>query len=137
MIIKGGSVGGGGLAAHLKKEDNETVELLETEGLLSTDIEGVIAELRARGAGITKKPVFHHFISAQPGQKWGETEQRAAVAALLKEFRAAGVPFAVIRHQKDVNDVGRDAHLHVVTSRIDARARRRGPATGARPGARA
>jgi ATP-dependent exoDNAse (exonuclease V) alpha subunit len=123
MIIKGGAVGGGGLGGHLEKEDNESVELLETDGLLSTDIEGVVAELRARGAGLTRKPVFHFAVSAQPGQKWGEAEQRAAVAAVLKEFRADGVPYAIVRHQKDINGVGRDCHLHILISRIDNRGR--------------
>ncbi|HLN22817.1 MAG TPA: hypothetical protein VK558_02410, partial [Patescibacteria group bacterium] len=123
MILKGGAVGGGGLAAHLRSEENDSVEIVQAEGLLSRDIAGAVAELRARGVGITAKPVFHTAISAAPGQKWGEAEQRQAVAAFVKEFGLEGVPLLVVRHQKDAQGVGRDDHLHVVASRIDERGR--------------
>ncbi len=123
MILKGGSVGGGGLAAHLQSEENEAVRLVAAEGLLSHDIDGLVAEVRARAVGITRKGAFHIAVSAQPGEKWGFEEQQAAIAAVLREYRAEGAPYFVIGHEKDARGTGRDEHLHIVISRVDGRAR--------------
>ena len=76
MIVKGGAIGGGGLAAHLQKTDNERVEFLAVEGLLSTNITGAVAELRARAAGVTKKGIFHFQISPGLGEAWGQIRKK-------------------------------------------------------------
>jgi len=123
MIIKGGSVCGGGLAPHLQKEENEVIQIIAAEGMLSLDVNGLMAEIRARAAGITRKGTIHIAVSAQPGQKWGTEEKQQAIDAVLKEYRAEGVPFFVVRHRKDAQGVGRDDHLHIIISRINARGR--------------
>lgn len=123
MILKGGSVGGGGLASHLQKEENEAVRIIATEGILSQTIDGMTAEIRARAVSITKKGAFHVAISAQPGCPWGDAEKRQAIDAVLKEYRAEGAPYFVVGHQKDTQGVGRDEHLHIIISRIDSRGR--------------
>ena len=123
MIVKGGAIGGGGLAAHLQKTDNERVEFLAVEGLLSTNITGAVAELRARAAGVTKKGIFHFQISPGLGEAWGADQEKAAIAALLKEYRLDGHSLIVVRHAKDAQGLGRDDHLHVVATRIKANGR--------------
>lgn len=117
MIVKGGSVGGGGLAAHLKSDENERVDLVSVDGLLSTDIAGAIREMRALASGLTAKGLFHFQISPGLGEKWGPTEEARAVALLVEEYGLQGQPMKVVRHAKDAQGVGRDDHLHVVALR--------------------
>ena len=70
MIVKGGSVGGASLGAHLKSDENEAVTLVSVAGLLSTDISGAIQEMRALASGLTPKGLFHFQISPGLGEKW-------------------------------------------------------------------
>lgn len=118
MIVKGGSVGGATLGAHLRSDENERVTLVSVDGLLSTDIAGAIQEMRALAAGLTAKGLFHFQISPGLGETWGPAQEARAVALLVEEYGLQGQPMQVVRHAKDAHGVGRDDHLHVVALRV-------------------
>lgn len=118
MIVKGGSVGGATLGAHLRSDENERVTLVSVDGLLSTDIAGAIQEMRALAAGLTAKGLFHFQISPGLGETWGPAQEVRAVALLVEEYGLQGQPMQVVRHAKDAQGVGRDDHLHVVALRV-------------------
>lgn len=117
MIVKGGSVGGATLGAHLRSDENERVTLVSIDGLLSTDIAGAIQEMRALASGLTAKGLFHFQISPGLGETWGSEQEARAVALLVEEYGLQGQPMQVVRHAKDAQGVGRVDHLHVVALR--------------------
>src|ERR1039458_5814662 len=77
MIIKGGAVGGGGLASHLQKAENESVELIAAEGVFSRDIDGVVAELRARGVGVLLERLQFRFLTTRRARVTSTREREA------------------------------------------------------------
>ncbi len=118
MIVKGGAIGGGGLADHLRSADNERIDLVSVDGLLATDIAGATAEMRARAAGLTRKGLFHFQVSPGLAETWGPEQEARAIKAVVEEYCLEGQPLAVVRHAKDAQRVGRDAHIHIVALRV-------------------
>ncbi len=116
MIIKGASVAGPGLAAHLSNaETNERVEIVESRGTVARDLRGALCEMQALAAGTrSQKPLYHAAISPEPPHLLTPEQMTRAVNALEEELGLVGHARIVVIHEKKDRQ-----HIHVVWSRID------------------
>ncbi len=122
MIIKGGARGGAGnLAAHLVKETNEKVTILEIKGLAGTSVKECLHELMAATVGTEcQLGLYHASISPSPGEADLTAEQKArSVALLAKELGLEGQPYIVVEHEKTGASGIERTHHHAVWSRVD------------------
>jgi hypothetical protein len=124
MNIKGGARGDPlDLADHLKKEENEVVRIVRSQGVLAQDIEGALVEMDAMGACLrTKRTLFHMQINPEPGYDFAMTDAQWRVSedALLKAYKAENQPFIVVEHEKRGKEDGiLRRHRHIVAARAD------------------
>lgn len=118
MIIKGGARGKGAqLAAHLLRTDtNETVQLLDRQGVVATDVRGAFAEMEAIASGSrATKPLYHVSLSPEAHEVLTSAQWRIAADRLGDALGLDGRQRVMVFHKKD----GRE-HCHVVWNRVDA-----------------
>jgi len=117
MILKGSQRGGARqLAAHLLKDENEHIELVELRGFIADDLTGAFDEARAIAKG-TKCEQFLFSLSLSPPEDQLVTPEgfQDAADTIEKRLGLDGQPRASVIHEKE----GR-RHAHAVWSRIDA-----------------
>lgn len=117
MIIKGKPRSGPvALAKHLgNAEKNERVTLIETKGVVASDLRGALVEMDAYAAGTkAEKPLYHAAISPEPPHRLSPEQRAEAINALEAQLGLRGHSRVVVMHEK----LGRE-HIHVVWSRID------------------
>jgi Relaxase/Mobilisation nuclease domain len=116
MIIKGKSRGRyRQLARHLAAtDDNESVRVISTKGIVAGDIAGALAELEAQGLrGRSQRPLYHASISPAPRYRLSDTQIAFAAECLARKLGLENQPHILVLHQKH----GRE-HFHIVWSRI-------------------
>lgn len=119
MIIEGKSRGKGkgksDLAAHLMKDENERIRIIEMRGTLSHDLDETLSDWQTIGWSIgCKKPLYHANIDPDGTQRISEAQKREAADRLEAALGFQGQPRILLEHEKK----GRE-HLHVVWLRID------------------
>lgn len=117
MILKGSQRSGARqLAAHLLKDENDHVELVELRGFMAESLEGAFDEAHAIAKGTHCKQ-FLFSLSLNPPQDQilnAEAFQKAA-DEIEARLGLGDQPRAIVIHEKE----GR-RHAHAVWSRIDA-----------------
>lgn len=116
MILKGSQRSGARqLAAHLLKEENDHVELVELRGFVAENLPGAFDEAHAIAKG-TRCKQFLFSLSLNPPQDQVLNPEAFPKAADEIEARLSlsGQPRAIVIHEKE----GR-RHAHAVWSRID------------------
>lgn len=102
-MICGLSQGNGGraLARHLASDENEHVEILESNGLFATTIDEQIAELTdlTRHAR-TNTPLLHAHMSPEPGQPWSAEHSTRAWADFERAHGVEGNKYMAVQHFK-------------------------------------
>ncbi len=117
MILKGSQRGGARqLAAHLMKDENEHVTVIELKGFMADDLGGAFDEAHAVAKG-TKCQQFLFSLSLNPpsDRAVGDETFRKAADDIEARLGLEGQPRAIVIHEKE----GR-RHAHAVWSRIDA-----------------
>jgi hypothetical protein len=117
MILKGSQRGGGGqLARHLLKAENEHVEVHEIRGFMADDLTGALREAEATSKG-TRCKQYLFSLSLNPPQKESARVEdfEMALNTIEQRLGLSGQPRVVVFHEKE----GR-RHCHAVWSRIDA-----------------
>lgn len=113
MITKGNSSTGRGLAAYLKKEGNDRVEVWEIRGAAINDLDAAVDDWREFSKGTKcEKPIYHAQLN--PDRALSREEWDKAIAIFEKEMGLEGHPRAVVMHEKK----GRE-HVHLVYSRFN------------------
>jgi len=117
MILKASQRGGGGdLAAHLMKAENEHISLHELRGFVSTDLKGAFQEADAISrATKCRQYLFSLSLSPPEGAAVPVEIFEKAIDRIEAQLGLDGQPRAVVFHEKE----GR-RHAHAVWSRIDA-----------------
>jgi len=116
MILNGNSRGGGGnLATHLLKPENEHIEIFDLRGFASGDLNSAFQEAYAISKA-TKCQKYLYSLSLNPPEKEkvSTADFEMAIERVEKKLGLTGQPRAIIFHEKQ----GR-RHAHAVWSRID------------------
>lgn len=117
MILKGSQRGGARqLSAHLLKEENEQIELMELRGFMADDLPGAFDEAHAIAHG-TKCKQFLFSISLNPPADavLSDADFQKSADEVEARLGIKGQPRIIVVHEKE----GR-RHAHAVWSRIDA-----------------
>lgn len=116
MVIKSSQRSGGKqLPAHLMADENERAEVVDSHGVFSRDVAGILAEFEAVAKGTqARKHLYHVSVSPQESatmspKDWARTWQLHDQTQGLN-----GLPFVEVEHEKH----GR-THRHRVYTRID------------------
>jgi len=113
VIIKGKSIAGGGVAAHLMKPENERVEVWEISGTIADDLQSAVDNWQAFALGTkAEKPIYHAKLN--PDRDLSREEWDKAIGIFEKEMGLEGYPRAVVLHEKE----GRE-HVHILYSRFN------------------
>lgn len=115
MIVKGSQRGAFGLADHLLRTDeNESVEVTASRGVVATDVYGAIAELDAQALGTrARKRVFHAHIS--PDRSLSPEQWSRAWSVHEEVHCLTGHAFIEVQHGKR----GRPLHRHRIYTRYN------------------
>ena len=116
MILKGAQRGGARqLAAHLLKDENEHVEVMELRGFMADDLRSALDEAHAIARG-TKCRQFLFSLSLNPPEDKVLSPEDFGKAADEIEERLGlkDQPRAIVIHEKEAR-----RHAHAVWSRID------------------
>lgn len=117
MILKGSQRDGArDLAAHLLKDENEHIDLVELRGFIADDLTGAFDEARAIAQGTQCKQFLFSLSLSPPEDQFVTPEAfQEAADTIEKKLGLEGQPRAIVIHEKE----GR-RHAHAVWSRIDA-----------------
>lgn len=117
MILKASQRGGGGdLAAHLMKAENEHVRIHELRGFVSTNLKGAFQESEAISSGTKCRQHLFSLSLSPPEQEAVPVEVfENAIDRVEAKLGLEGQPRAIVFHEKE----GR-RHAHAVWSRINA-----------------
>ncbi len=103
------------LARHLsRRDDNESIAVIQTGGLASSDIESALAAMR-RLAPKPTAAAFHH-IAMSPAAEESDEELRADARRVLDEMGAHEHAFVIVRHVKPSAAGRATSHAHLVIS---------------------
>ncbi len=118
MIIKGKAAQSTKFwSKHLLRDDtNEMAELREVRGVISTDLEAALEEMRdvAKGSRCHKNFMYQANINPRANEKLTPEQWRHAIDTLEKNLGFEGHQRVVVEHVKE----GRQ-HFHIIWSRID------------------
>lgn len=121
MILHGNQRGGAkDLAVHLMKPENETVQVHDVRGFISTDVMGALTESYAMSRA-TKCRQHLFSMSLNPPKGKTVSDQDFVEAAELAEQRLglSKQPRIIVFHEKYGDDGQLRKHAHAVWSRID------------------
>lgn len=116
MITKGGTrSNGGNLAAHLLRNDNEKIVIVELKNTATQDLSEALNDMEAT-LKMTKgkKGLYHAQINPAIGEAMTPKQWKYAVDEMEKRLGLDDQPRAVVYHEKK----GRP-HMHVVWQRTD------------------
>lgn len=119
MIIKGGAGGNIGFwAKHLLRDDtNDSVRLVETAGVLATDLPSALKEMQAIAAQSRSRGNFLYQanINPAPGDELTPGQWREAVDLMEEKLKFKGHQRVVVEHVK-----GGRRHFHVIWNRVNS-----------------
>jgi hypothetical protein len=102
-------------AQHLQSEDNEKVRIVQSYGLRSETVEGMLNEMMVFAAGTPcKNPFYQLNLSSAPGECLMEKDWDRARKIVEEKHGLKGQPYFMVMHTKHGEE-----HIHLIHGRID------------------